>query len=316
MKKLTLIIILLTAYSVSAQTGDKEKLKQLNQNVISLYRSGKFDEALKEARQAVDLSSKVHGLESLETAAAYTNLGIILRDKKKFKEAVGNFQKSVEIYRKNETANGKALYEVYDVLAASQFLGGMEKEAETSYLKAAETAKSIFGKESKETLKPVLALAVFYAQTNKDNAEKSLDYYLESFALAIKHFGKESLEVEKIKIYKSYYSQYVHWKNDELHEKYTKKESEIFGYERGKALSLPLPRYPPEAKSLGKEGIVVVKVWINERGEVTNAQAVYGELFFAPAVEEVARKAKFKPSMMNGTPIGIVDFIAYKFVKA
>ena len=60
---------------------------------------------------------------------------------------------------------------------------------------------------------------------------------------------------------------------------------------------------------------VVVKVWINERGEVTNAKAVYGETFFAPAVEEAASKARFKPSMMNGKPIAVVNFITYIFVK-
>jgi TonB family protein len=317
MKKLSLIIILLAVCGVSAQTDDKETLKRLNQNVISFYNSGNFDEALKAAREALDLSWKTHGAESPETALAYTNLGVVLREKKKFKESAENLQKTVEIYRKDEARNAKELVDAYYNLAISQLSGGMKKEAEANYLKTVATAKIVFGKESKEIVKPLVSLAALAARTGGDDAmAKSMDYYLESFALAIKHYGKDSPEVEEIKIYKAYYQYGAGWKNDEQREKYSAKEAELFGYKSGKALDLPIPRYPPDAKMRGIEGTVVVKVWINEKGKVTNAKAVYGETFFAPAVEEAAGQAKFEPSTMNGKPVAVVSFVTYRFFKA
>ncbi len=68
MKKLLITIILLTICSTHAQTDEKETLKQLNQKVITSYRNQKFDEALKLAQQAVDLSLKIYGAEQPETA--------------------------------------------------------------------------------------------------------------------------------------------------------------------------------------------------------------------------------------------------------
>ncbi len=85
MKKIVITIIFLAACSVHAQTDEKETLKQISQNVVSSYKDQKFDEALKLAQQALDLSVKIYGTESRETAVAYTNLGAIYQQKNKLK---------------------------------------------------------------------------------------------------------------------------------------------------------------------------------------------------------------------------------------
>src|SRR5215210_350590 len=135
MKKLTfIIIILITAvYSVSAQTGDKETLKQLNQNLVAAHAQGNFDEALKFARQTLDLSLKVFGAESVETAIAYKNIGVIYQEKMKFRESIENLQKSLAIYQKIDGQNGKYLAGAHEALAISYSFAEKKKEAEENY---------------------------------------------------------------------------------------------------------------------------------------------------------------------------------------
>jgi TonB family protein len=311
MKKLIFIIILATVCSVQAQTGDKENLKQINEKVISSYQKQLLDDALKFARQAVELSNKIYGAENQETAPAYTNLGIIYRELKKFKESIENLQKSAAIYQKLPNTDAKELIEVYETLALSQRMGGQKVEAETSYLKAIETAENKLGKESKELLSPMLNLANLYARDK--NSEKDSELYLKSYALAIKLFGEDSKQTESVNIYRAYYSQNNLFSNDEKSKERKKKYSEIRGYEFGDAVNLPKPPYPRDGMTLRKQGKIVVKVWIDESGNVKDAKAVFGEMFFSQAAEEAAKKAKFKATIRNGKPRAVINFITYEF---
>jgi tetratricopeptide (TPR) repeat protein len=104
MKKLVFLIILAAVFSARAQTSadaERQSLIKPNETVVSLYRGQKFDEALKAARQTVDLSVKVYGGERIQTAIAYTNLGTIYREKGKFDESIENLQKALTFTRKS-----------------------------------------------------------------------------------------------------------------------------------------------------------------------------------------------------------------------
>ncbi len=314
MKKLLTTIILLSACAVHAQTDEKETLKQINQQVVSLYRSQKLDEAIKFGQQAIDLSLKIYGIDNRETAIAYTNLGVIYRDKKKFKESVESLQTAVDIYQKTSDIKNQEIIVAYQTLAYSQLLDRREKEAESNYLKSVEVAENLFGKDSKEVIKPIMETAAFYSKTN--DYEKSQEQYLKTYALVIKHFGRESDEMENVKIYSSYHAGGGNiWTNDKRYKEYKKKFDELFGYESGDAVSLPKPAYPAKAREEGKQGKIVIRVWVDEKGNVTDAKAVYGEMAFASVAEEATRKARFKPSVKDGKPISATNYITYKFVK-
>lgn len=313
-KNFFIIVILSLSVSILAQTDEKETLKQLNQSIITAYKSGKLDEAQNLAQRALDLSIKMYGEENVETATAYSNLGVILKERKKYKESAANLQKAVEIYQKPSNTEVEKILELLDSLVVIQTLGGMKKEAEMSHLKRIEVVKVAFGEESKEIIKPLLDLAVFYSQV--DNYEKSQDYYLKTSALVIKLFGKESKEMETVQIYSSYYrGETTIRTNDKIYKEYKKKHTELLGYEQGDPIRLIIPSYPVKAIKEGRQGKIVVKVKIDEQGDVTDAKAIFGEMFFASVAEEVAKKAKFKPSIKNGKPISVYGYITYKFVK-
>lgn len=323
MKKLTFVFILLAICSAHAQTDDKQILKQLNENVVSLYKDQKIDEAVKLARQAVDLSIKIYGAEHSETAIAYSNLGVLYRDKKKFKESTENLAKTVEIYEKIPGLPAAELMAAYETLAFSQSLEG-NKEAEASFLKAIEIGERKFGKESRQIFSPTFNLANFYARGNE--SEKADELYLKSYRLAIKYFGRESEQLTQIEDSRSCLtgSSFNIERNRVFNEErlkllgglIAKNNSGVInsGIINGKAKFLPKPKYPAEARSQRAGGTISVRVWIDEQGNVTQAKAICGHPILAKSSEDSARGSKFAPTLLNGEAVKTVGILIYNFV--
>ena len=106
------------------------------------------------------------------------------------------------------------------------------------------------------------------------------------------------------------------------------------GILNGKALSLPHPQYPTEARAAGIEGIVLVDVVIDESGAVVSANAATdarktrtargtepAETEVPPAdgslreaAEKAALEAKFSPTKLSGAPVKVSGTIVYNFV--
>ncbi|MEO7970043.1 MAG: TonB family protein [bacterium] len=87
------------------------------------------------------------------------------------------------------------------------------------------------------------------------------------------------------------------------------------GVLNGKALFLPQPEYPAAARAAGTAGTVVVRVTIDEQGNVISAGAVSGP----PALQQVsvnaATQAKFPPTLLIGEPVQVIGIITYSFVR-
>jgi len=85
------------------------------------------------------------------------------------------------------------------------------------------------------------------------------------------------------------------------------------GVLNGKAVSKPAPAYPPVAKAVKASGMVVVQVEVNERGEVTKAQALSGHPLLRAAAEAAARQARFAPTLLSGKPVKVTGVLTYEF---
>jgi protein TonB len=104
------------------------------------------------------------------------------------------------------------------------------------------------------------------------------------------------------------------------------------GVLNSRAISLPKPPYPEEAKKDRAEGSVPVTVTIDEEGNVIEAQAAAeykvsgtvnenGEPEMKPihpalreAAESAARAAKFSPTKLSGQPVKVTGTIVYNFL--
>jgi TonB family protein len=87
----------------------------------------------------------------------------------------------------------------------------------------------------------------------------------------------------------------------------------VAGDVTGRAVSLPVPAYPPLARSTGYSGQVVVRVYIDENGDVTNAVGQSGWPDLVKTSVAAARRAKFKPTMVCGEAIRVTGIIIYNF---
>jgi TonB family protein len=97
---------------------------------------------------------------------------------------------------------------------------------------------------------------------------------------------------------------------------HTKKRGPISGgVLNGKALYLPQPEYPAAAKAAGAAGTVVVRITIDEQGNVISATAVSGP----PALQQVsinaALLARFSATLLVGEPVQVVGIVTYNFVR-
>ncbi len=86
------------------------------------------------------------------------------------------------------------------------------------------------------------------------------------------------------------------------------------GVLNGKAILLPLPKYPPAARAVKAEGAVNVVVKISEEGKVLEAQAVSGHPLLRAAAVNAALEAKFDSTLLDGLPVRVSGVLVYNFV--
>lgn len=82
---------------------------------------------------------------------------------------------------------------------------------------------------------------------------------------------------------------------------------------QGRALRLPKPDYPEEAKLNRISGSVVMKVKVNEAGEVIELKSLCGPLIFVRGSEASVWKARFEPAVINGRRVQFTSTIIYRF---
>jgi periplasmic protein TonB len=69
-------------------------------------------------------------------------------------------------------------------------------------------------------------------------------------------------------------------------------------------IEAPQPHYPPESRRAGEEGLVVLRVLINEIGAVTqiNIEHSSGHSRLDDAACQAVKRARFRPYVENGVP--------------
>ena len=85
------------------------------------------------------------------------------------------------------------------------------------------------------------------------------------------------------------------------------------GVINGKAISLPVPAYPPAARAVRASGAVNVSVVISKTGSVMSASASSGHPLLRAAAVSAARRARFAPTLLSGQPVEVSGVIVYNF---
>ena len=85
------------------------------------------------------------------------------------------------------------------------------------------------------------------------------------------------------------------------------------GVLNSKAVSLPKPVFPEEARRIRSSGRVTVRVVVDETGKVISAQAIDGPPPLREAAEAAARQARFEPTIKDGITVKITGTLTYDF---
>jgi TonB family protein len=80
-----------------------------------------------------------------------------------------------------------------------------------------------------------------------------------------------------------------------------------------RAIELPNPKYPLDAKQARIKGTVKVEVKIDEEGNVASAEAVEGPKELREAAVEAAKKARFPQTRLHGQLIKVYGVLVYRF---
>jgi len=73
------------------------------------------------------------------------------------------------------------------------------------------------------------------------------------------------------------------------------------------------PVYPETARRARVEGVVLLEVNIDERGDVTNVRVIQGHLLLCQPAVEAVKQWKYSPTVLNGTPVPVVSTVMLPF---
>lgn len=326
------ILISFAVVCVSAQTSQLtpalQEAQKISAEVVKLFQQRKYDEALPLAERAISIRENELGKNHVSVAQAWRNLAYIQLRREKRKEAERAFENALEIYEKDQplsTADEKAFAEMLEAVAVYEAMNGDVIKAEKRFLRAVELREKANGKEeSAETANSLLKLAQIYQL--KGEYDKAAPLLLRALDNKTKKSGK--LDEQADEIYSNAYCALTKLNREEertqLRERFypKKEESDVenqkktinSGVVNGKALSLPAPPYPPEARQKRASGAVNVSVKIDETGKVVFACAISGAKELHRASEAAAYQSKFRPTTLQGKPVIVTGVIVYNFL--
>ncbi len=324
----TTILVFLSAVSISAQTTQnsaalQEALK-ISGEVVKLFSQSKFDEALPLAQKVIEIREKELGKNHIIVGQAWRNLAYIQLRREKQKESEKAFSNAFEIYEKNQPLSPNDEKAFVDILETVAIYEANDRDvigAQKKFVRAVELREKINGKESEETANALLKLGQVYQL--EGDYEKSAPVLLRSLDISTKKTGK--IEGQAEETYRNAYCALSKLDNVEektrLQEKFypktnTSNQTKTIkgGVLNGKALSLPKPKYPAEARNKRASGAASVQVLIDEKGNIVFACAVNGAKELQRTSEIAAYQAKYSPTTLNGEPVKVSGIITYNYV--
>ena len=301
----------------SAELLEAEKL---NIEAVKLSTAGKYDSAITLAKRVLQIREKALSPGHELINSALKNLAELYIYKHNYGEAADYYQRLLTNYEKVTTPDPLVMAKVLDRLALLNYTRSNIDQAEKLYQQALAWREKAQGPGHLEIASSFFNLGEFYQL--RGNNPKAEQYYKQlldiegklpqdvrlgfadveaRYACALRKQGKPELVTKSETAGSEFPSG----------DKGDQDDSEVIN---GKALSLPRPGYPREARSARASGTVSVQVVIDETGKVTFACAISGPTLLQGASEQAALGARFSPTLFQGAPVKVTGIITYNFV--
>jgi TonB family protein len=303
-----------------AESPDLKEADSLTESVVKLFKQGKFDEALPPAKRALAIHERLLPRTDPRVSTSLSYLADVYIMTRNFGEAKTLLLRLVQMQQEQFGQNDVGLAPTLDRLALAQLGAGDLEKAEDASKRALALKEKELGPDNLHVAESLLGLAnVYRAHKNFELAapvyKRALEIYgtlsgtrSNGFQQASKGFVCLAYETKKVDALK------------ELEEIW--KRLAPPGTEDGplpllnrKALNLPVPPYPSEARYRRLSGTVVVKVRIDQAGSVVEARDLcQGSKYLSPTAVAAARHARFAPIQVGGKPAQYEGLIVYNWV--
>lgn len=290
----------------------RKELERLGVSVKRLASESKYEQALPIARQSLEIADAYFADEPNLVLALTTNVATILFSLKEYNEAAVFYEKSLPLAEKIYGAADPRIADLLERLAQLSYKDKRKAQTEAYLLRVLEIRRAALGNKNETTIETIRDLADFYASIGKPKNAEPL--YSEIVDLYTDIYGDEALDTKQAEdihtcfLYSNFSSEAIKKKRADAD---TSKENALKGIINGKAVSLPKPDYP---KGLRVPGTVLVRVKVDTDGRVYSASSFCGPAVLREISVAAARKAKFKPTLMDGKPVTVTGIIVYNYV--
>lgn len=306
------------------QAAELEEARQLNQKAVQLFKEGKIDEALALAKRVLQIREKALGKDHQLVIEALMNLAELKLSKSFYREALPLYERMLKNNEKVAGPDDASNTVLLDRIAYLRYMIGDFVGSENYYKRSLSLNEKSSGSESEQTMQSIFNLAEFYRFT--DNYPKAETFYRRALDIEDKKLALDDPKLIRTAdrfrclLYQSDQNDKLKAFDAERLELYkardadSKKAGSTAEVINGKALSLPKPEYPREAKAARVKGIIVVQVTIDESGKVIKAgSACGGNAWLVQAATEAAYKAQFSQTLLSGQPVKVTGLIIYRF---
>ncbi|NEU73123.1 CHAT domain-containing protein [Hassallia byssoidea VB512170] len=171
------------------QLAELEEATRLNEQVLQLYKEGKYSQAIPLAERALEIREKLLGKENLDVAGSLNNLAFLYQHQ-------GSYQKAEPLYVRSLAIFEKALGKEHPLVATSlnnlaelYRVQGSYQKAEPLYLRSLAIDEKALGTEHPDVAIDLNNLALLYqAQGSYQKAEP---LYVRALAIWEKVLGKK-----------------------------------------------------------------------------------------------------------------------------
>lgn len=315
------LIVMGKARIQNSNSSELAESAKLTASVIQLFGEGKYKQALPLAKRALDIREKALNAGDNRLRAARINMAEIYL-------AVGQYDAARELFERiirsqaQIAPNEPPPADVLQRLALVEFGKGNLDKTEELYKKAVEINEKSVGTEHPKFVKSIFLLAEFYQHIGQfKKAEPLYKRFLAitenspSTAYEDRRAGLDRYECLLYKLKRVDQARELRAQSAGVPPSGLIDQGDLSGgMLNGKAITLPKPSYPAEARAARVSGKVKVEVVIDEDGSVIRACAVEGEPLLTLVSEKAAYAARFTPTLVNGQPVKVTGVIVYRFI--
>lgn len=302
---------------------------QLNGQVLQLFKEKKFNEALPLAQKVLELREKAVGPDHQLVADALYNLGAIWVGRASINNMPAFLETARQTYQRWIKLTGKlAGNDNPKICAGLEQLGWLEataqnkSKAEECFTRSLEIRARAFGAESSQAADGLHQLALFFQYAG--DYPQAVTIFRKEIGLREKSLGPTHRRVGELLEECSCALEQNRQPEESAAlsaqarlildpEENSDPSLETAEIIRGKALHRESPGYPSAAKSQRVSGTVVCQIIIDEKGTVTSVKTKCGHPLLKGEAERACWKWKFKPTLINGTPVKVTGLLSFAF---